>query len=513
MTDIEDELQQRSDADETWSPEPPRRRDRDYNDFAVGDYVHFERRFSAADFAAFAELSGDRNPLHCDAQYARRCGFKASIVPLQLASAPLSAIAGMLLPGRRSLVLDHQLRALEPIHYEQPVEYSAKIAFKHDAHRTLALQIIAFQGPRVLLEGRMHVRVREDSETEANERSFEANAGNALHERVALVTGATGAIGQAVVRLLARRGWKLILQGRSCDRVEALARECRREGTEAFPLVSGLAGAIGRRELAERLDELPAATALVHAASPRIDAALDELIEVNYAALRDLTEALTRRMLQRQHGRVLLVGSAAADYPQPGWEHYAAAKQAAAGYVRAFHQRYAPYGLFGQVVAPGYVLGEFSEAWRPDDAECLLPEEAAEAIAEELETSQRRPGGYLRLEPGSRRRGEFGFHQPRVELARQQEPASREQATADATLAPSTGDLDETIRRFFRLPADASLAEAGLGVTPGWDSLGHLELLLCLESTFALSFSSGELNQTTRYADLQRLVDAKRRTA
>lgn len=509
MTDIEDELQQRNEPVEPWSPDAPRRNDRDYEDFAVGDYVHFTRRFSTDDFAAFAELSGDRNPLHHDGRYARRCGFKGPVVPLQLVAAPLSAIAGMLLPGRRSLVLGNQLRVLDPIRYEQPVEYSAKIISKHDAQRTLVLQIIAFQGTRVSLEGRMHVRVREDAAVETSEHSFEAAGGNALQERVVLVTGATGAIGRAVVRLLARRGWKLILQGRSRERVDALARECRREGAEAFPLVGGLAGAIGRRELVERLDELPAATALVHAASPRIDAALDELIEVNYAALRELTEAQARRMLQRQHGRVLLVGSAAADHPQPGWEHYAAAKQAAAGYVRAFDQRYAPYGLFGQVVAPGYVLGEFSQAWRPDDAECLLPEEAAEAIAEELERPQRRSGGYLRLDPGSRRRGEFGFHQPRIEPARQLAPATQEQAPA----APRAGDLDETVRRFFRLPADASLAEAGLGATPGWDSLGHLELLLCLESTFALSFSSEELNQTTRYADLQRLVDAKRRTA
>lgn len=174
MTDIEDELHEGGEAYQPWSPDVPQRRDRDYEDFAVGDYVHFARQFSAVDFAAFAELSGDRNPLHYDAQYARRCGFEDSVVPLQLASAPLSAIAGMLLPGRRSLVLGNQLRALEPIRYEQPVEYSAKIISKHDLQRTLALQIIAFQGARVLLEGRLHVRVREDAEVEANEHSFEA---------------------------------------------------------------------------------------------------------------------------------------------------------------------------------------------------------------------------------------------------------------------------------------------------------------------------------------------------
>lgn len=486
--------------------------DPDYEDFAVGDYIHFTRRFSARDFAAFAELSRDRNPLHYDAEYARRSGFARPIVPLQLAAAPLSAIAGMLLPGRRSLVLGSELRALKPVEYEQSIEYSAKIISKHDAQRAMVLAIIAFHGPNILLEGQLRVRVRTDAEAEACDGSFQAARGNAFQQRVALTTGATGAIGRAIARTLARRGWKLILQGRDRERVEALALECGRDGAEAFPLVGGLASADERCELIECLRELPAATALVHAASPRIDAALDELMEVNYAALRELTEALALRMLPRQHGRVLFIGSAAVDHPQPGWEDYAAAKQAAAGYVRAFDQRYAAYGLFGSVVSPGYVLGEFSEGRRPDDAECLLPEEVAEAIADELEAPERRQGAYLRLEPGWRRRGEFGFHQPSAKPLQQAEVALVEEPASADPQALSLTALDDAVRRFFRLAGDASLAEAGLGVTPGWDSLGHLELLLHLESTLDLSFTSGELNRTTRFADLQRLVDAKRRT-
>ncbi|HUY90554.1 MAG TPA: SDR family NAD(P)-dependent oxidoreductase [Pirellulales bacterium] len=504
------------------------RGDRAYEDFAVGEYVHFTRRFSYDDFAAFAALSGDRNPLHHDADYARRSGFAGPIVPLQLAAAPLSAIAGMLLPGRRSLVFGCQLRALQPVDYERPIEYSAKIVSKHDALRTLGLQVIAFRGASVLLESRLHVRVRDDVEAESCNGAMEAVHGNACEARVALVTGATGEIGRAVSCTLARRGWKLILQGRDGQRVAAVAHERRRDGAEAFALVGDLATAGERRKLIERLAELPAATALVHAASPAIDAALGELVEVNYAALRELAESLLGRMLARQQGRVLLIGSTAVDHAQPGWEDYVAAKQAAAGYVRAFDQRYSPYGLFGSIVAPGFVLGDFSQAWRPDDAECLLAEEVAEAIVDELETPERRPGRYLRLAPGSRRRGEFGFHEPRGEpqptagsLANGDSPSSalcgagvspaERQARRlhhNSECRPSEITVDEIVRRFFRLPNDANLAEAGLGLTPGWDSLGHLELLLHLEASLGVSFGAGELSRTMRFADLERLLDA-----
>ena len=509
--------------------QPAPRRDRAYEEFAVGEYVHFTRRFSHADFAAFAAISGDRNPLHHDADYARRSGFAGPIVPLQLAAAPISAIAGMLLPGRRSLVVDSQLRAVQPVEYDRQIEYSAKIVSKHDALRTLGVRVIAFCGQSVLLEGRMHVRVRDDAQAESCEAAMDAVHGHASQDRVALVTGATGEIGRAISGVLARRGWKLILLGRDAARVEAAAERQRRDTPEVFALVGDLATAGERRRLVERLAELPAPAALVHAASPAIDEALGELVEVNYAALRELAEALLGPMLARQQGHLLLVGSAAADHPQPGWEDYAAAKQAAAGYVRGFDQRYAAYGLFGSVVAPGFVLGDFSQAWRTDDAECLLAEEVAEAVADELEARGRRSGSYLRLAPGSQRRGEFGFHQPSdncrpaagsslngnagVFASHDPTVVRRNGALQDhAPRQASNAALGDVVRSFFRLPGDASLAEAGLGLTPGWDSLGHLELLLHLESTLGVSFAAGELSRTMRFADLERLLDADRST-
>ena len=512
MTDLERELRTRLAADVQDASAASPAGERPYEDFAVGDYAYFTRQFSACDFAAFAELSGDRNPLHHDAEYARQSGFAGPIAPLMLAAAPLSAIAGMLLPGRRSLILDCQLRALRPVEYERPICYSTKIVAKHDAERTLALQTIAFDSANVLLEGRMHVRVRDDHADASSDVGLEAIRGNALRERVAFITGAAGDIGRAVSRALARRGWKLILQGRDRRRLDALARECRLDGAEAWTLAGDLTSADERREILLRLVDLPAPTALVHAASPSIDAPLGELIEVNYAALRDLTEHLLAGMLRRQHGRVAFVGSAAADFPKPGWENYAAAKQAAAGYVRAFDGRYAAYGLCGTVVAPGFVLGRFSQAWRPADAECLLPEEAAEAIVEELAAIERRSGGYLRLAPGLKHRGEFGFHHPSTESGADQ---TARQSSGVSPAKPSAAGvaLDELVRRFFRLPHGASLAEAGLGATPGWDSLGHLQLVMHLEAALGVSFTSGELSRTTRYADLQRLVDAKRPSA
>src|SRR5487761_256319 len=138
------------------------REDRLYDDCCVGDHFWFERTFSSADFETFARLSGDRNPLHHDAGYAAQTRFGRAIVPLAMAAAPFSAIAGMMLPGHRSLVLDSQCRAVEAVPYEVPIEYSGRIVAKHDASQVLVLRVLAFHGRRVLIDGRLSVHVRAD---------------------------------------------------------------------------------------------------------------------------------------------------------------------------------------------------------------------------------------------------------------------------------------------------------------------------------------------------------------
>src|SRR5690242_17094217 len=116
--------------------------DRQFDDFSVGDTVSFARRFTPDDFASFSALSGDRSPLHHDAAYAAQSSLGRPIVPLQLAAAPLSAVAGMFLPGHRSLLLDSQVRAIEPVDYGMEVVYSAQIVAKHSALNVLTIRVI-----------------------------------------------------------------------------------------------------------------------------------------------------------------------------------------------------------------------------------------------------------------------------------------------------------------------------------------------------------------------------------
>ncbi len=507
--------------------------DRSFEHFAVGDYVCFTRTFTLDDFEAFARLSGDRSPLHHDAAYAARTRFGRPIVPLALATAPISAVAGMMLPGHRSLELETRVRAVRPVPYDVPIDYSAQVVARHEVGRVLVLRIIAFHQREVLIDARLQVQVRDEpppgSWADANDPPIR----NHRRDRLALVTGATGAIGQATCLLLAKRGWKFIAQARDRRRADELLQKCSRHGVEPQVLQGDLTCPADRRRMVAELAALPAVSDFVHAASPPIDGDHASLIEVNYVALREFAEALLPEMLRRQAAAVLLVGSSAVDHAPPGWEDYVAAKQAAMSYVRSFQRRWSPYGIRGVTLSPGWVLSDFSEAWRPRDAACLLPEEVAESVVDELERDvldaaadpspdanrpsvgnalcgiPRSAGNVLRGVPP------MGETTPRVALGTPQRALPTEIARASGDVngeSPSSKiDLDSLVREFFNLPPDATLADAGLDRTPGWDSLGHLQLLLSLESALQLRFTAKELNQTTRLDDLRRLTDAKLR--
>ena len=220
-------------------------------------------------------------------------------------------------------------------------------------------------------------------------------------------------------------------------------------------------------------------------------------------------------MLRRQQGTLLVLGSRATHHAPGGWENYVASKNAIVGFANSIESRFAVYGIRGKVVAPGYVDTTFSESVRPSNALLLLAEEVAEAIVDHLEDNKPDCPPYLWLEPGTRRYGGIGFKE-RVEERAQptlvaNDVSSQPQPATSATSSMSQGaaGVEELVRRFFKLPPLYLLAEGGLGETPGWDSLAHIELMLFLESHLDIPFTSEEMAGATHVQTLISTVDRK----
>ena len=80
-----------------------------YEELEVGQRCDIRRQLTAADIDAFAEASGDHNPLHLDAEFARAAGYPDRIAHGMLLASWISAALAQRLPGRGTVYLRQSL--------------------------------------------------------------------------------------------------------------------------------------------------------------------------------------------------------------------------------------------------------------------------------------------------------------------------------------------------------------------------------------------------------------------
>jgi NAD(P)-dependent dehydrogenase (short-subunit alcohol dehydrogenase family) len=154
---------------------------------------------------------------------------------------------------------------------------------------------------------------------------------------VAVITGASQGLGLALARGLAGRGWSLVIDARSADRLDA-ARQELAEQTTVLALAGDVTDDAHRADLAEAASELGGASLLVNNASslgaspmPALAdfpaQALERTFAVNVVAPLALAQLVLPQL--RQHGgEVVNISSDAAVEPYEGWGGYGASKAA-----------------------------------------------------------------------------------------------------------------------------------------------------------------------------------------
>ena len=81
----------------------------------VGQSAEVSKTITDEDIRAFAELSGDRNPVHLDDEYAATTRFGRRVAHGMLAASLLSAVLANELPGRGTVYLSQNLRFTAPV--------------------------------------------------------------------------------------------------------------------------------------------------------------------------------------------------------------------------------------------------------------------------------------------------------------------------------------------------------------------------------------------------------------
>jgi 3-hydroxybutyryl-CoA dehydratase len=99
-----------------------------FDDLAVGQSSTQTVTFTEESVKVFTALTGDRAPVHSDAQYARAMGYSDRIVHGMCVASHFSTILGMHLPGPNTVIHSVQLSFVKPVIIGQTVRYTADIA-------------------------------------------------------------------------------------------------------------------------------------------------------------------------------------------------------------------------------------------------------------------------------------------------------------------------------------------------------------------------------------------------
>lgn len=186
--------------------------------------------------------------------------------------------------------------------------------------------------------------------------------------RWALVTGATGGVGEQFCRQLAGQGWSLVLHGRDADRLMVLAGELGRRGADVRTLVQDLSEQGGAQGLVGKVDALGIEPELVvnnagfGYAAPFAESDAERqraLVALNVASLTELSLTYSERMAKAGHGAIVNVASVAGVMPGPYMATYYASKAYVLSLSQAMHEELRERGVEVLAVCPGPVRTGF----------------------------------------------------------------------------------------------------------------------------------------------------------
>ncbi len=199
-----------------------------------------------------------------------------------------------------------------------------------------------------------------------------------LENRVAIVSGASRGIGEAIARGFAEQGANVILTSRKQESLDKVAHSICRCGGKAVPIACHGGIVADMKSLFERVEqEFGGLDILVNNAAtnpyfgPAIDApesAIDKTIDVNLKGFFVMMQMAAKLMKKRGGGSIINIASIAGLRPGINEVTYAMTKAGIINLSKGFARELGPDNIRVNVIAPGLVETSFSKALMDDDA-------------------------------------------------------------------------------------------------------------------------------------------------
>ena len=130
-----------------------------YADIKIGDTASFAKTITEGDVVNYAGISGDFNPVHIDAEYARESLFKERVAHGMLVSGLISAVLGTQLPGANAIYLGQDLKFKAPVKIGDTATATVTVIEKRDDKRLITLKTtVTNQNGEVVIDGQAVIK-------------------------------------------------------------------------------------------------------------------------------------------------------------------------------------------------------------------------------------------------------------------------------------------------------------------------------------------------------------------
>lgn len=193
-----------------------------------------------------------------------------------------------------------------------------------------------------------------------------------LTDKVALITGASRGIGEAIAHAYAEAGAKVVLASRKQEGLDAVAADIKANGGEALPIAAHTGSDEAVEELVAKATEAYGGVDIVvnnAATNPHFGPIItaeeshwDKILDVNVKGYFRVAKACVSSMKKRGGGKIINIASIAGLEPQPGMGIYCVSKAAVVMMTQVLAAELATDNIQVNAIAPGFIKTKFSEA-------------------------------------------------------------------------------------------------------------------------------------------------------
>ncbi len=193
-----------------------------------------------------------------------------------------------------------------------------------------------------------------------------------LDGKVAIITGSSKGIGEAIARAFAENGATVVISSRKQEACDKVAETFNAEGLKAIAIACHVGNAEDRVALIEKtISQLGGVDILVNNAGTNpvfgpveeaSEAIFDQIFNINVKAPWDLANQCLKSMKERGGGSIINISSVEGELPEEGLGIYSTSKAAVSMLTKSQAKEWGKYGVRVNAICPGLIKTKFSAA-------------------------------------------------------------------------------------------------------------------------------------------------------